>query len=124
VQIKLPSSNLPSLFVELVDLNKYSKDQACLLVRNILDKYAIDELHPILKSAFDIVTEEKSRAIEERRAAFVRTTTANRARSRATSNLPIEQSTSIGISGFVDIGREGAGSVGGALAGQCGDREY
>jgi hypothetical protein len=110
-------------FVELVDFSKYSKDQACLLVRNILDKYAIDELHPILKSAFDIVTEEKSRAVEERRAAFVRTTTANRVRSRAT-NLPIEQSTSFGISGFVDIGREGAGSVGGALAGQCGDREY
>ena len=91
-------------FVELVDFNKYSKDQACLLVRNILDKYAINELHPILKSAFDIVTEEKSRAVEERRAAFVRTTTANRARSRATSNLTIQQSTSFRISGFVDRG--------------------
>jgi hypothetical protein len=88
-------------FVELVDLTKYSKDQACLLVRNILDKYAIEELHPILKLAFDTVTEERSRTIEEeRRSSFLRATAAKRARSRGTSNLAVEQSTSFGISGL------------------------
>lgn len=86
-------------FVELVEFKTYSKDQVCLLVRNILEKYAIEELHPVLKSAFDIVTEEWSKLIQGRRtAAFAQASAAARARSRGTPDLPIEDSTSFGIS--------------------------
>ena len=87
-------------FVELVEFNKYSKDQVCLLVRNILEKYAIQELHPVLKSSFHIVTDEKRRLVEDRRATFVKASAANRARSRGISNATIEHSSSFGFSGL------------------------
>jgi hypothetical protein len=86
-------------FVELVEFRTYSKDQVCLLVRNILEKYAIGELHPILKSAFDTVTEERSRSIQEKRkTAFAQATAAARARSRGTLQVPPEDSASFGLS--------------------------
>ncbi|KAI9842299.1 MAG: hypothetical protein M1837_007369 [Sclerophora amabilis] len=37
----------------------YNKDQACLLVRNILDKYASEKLHPILKGVFETVSKRE-----------------------------------------------------------------
>lgn len=85
-------------FVEFVEFRAYSKDQVCLLTRNILEKYAIEELHPILKSAFDTVTDEWSRSIQERRNTFAQATAAGRARSRGTPNRPVEDSTSFGLS--------------------------
>lgn len=86
-------------FVELVKFNEYSKDQVCLLVRNILEKYAIKELHPVLKSSFQIVTDEKRSSVEDRRATFAKASAAARARSRGISNATIEHS-SFGFSGL------------------------
>lgn len=86
-------------FVELVQFRSYTKDQVCLLVRKILEQYAVDELHPILKSAFDTVTQEHGRSIQEKRsAAFVRASAAHRARSRGSPSLPLDGSTSFGLS--------------------------
>jgi hypothetical protein len=88
-------------FVELVELKGYSKDQVCLLVRKILEKYAIQELHPILKLAFDTVTDEHSRATQaKRRADFARATADQRARSRRTLSVPIDDAASFGLSGL------------------------
>ena len=44
--------NLAYGFDELSWLEEYSKDQACHLVKNILDGYAIEELHGRIHIAF------------------------------------------------------------------------
>ena len=41
---------------ELPPLSKYGRDQACLLIRSILDCYAVKELHGILKETFTEVS--------------------------------------------------------------------
>jgi hypothetical protein len=68
-------------FVNALHLRSYSKTQVCLLLRKILEDYAIKELHPILKSAFDIVTKEYSRETwGKHRADFAQTTSAPRSK--------------------------------------------
>lgn len=93
------STSLQYHFVELADLPRYSKDQVCLLVRRILEEYAIKELHPILKSAFEDVTSEYRRDVMKRKADEVQKAAATkRARNRRTPSLLPNVTTSFGLS--------------------------
>ncbi len=47
------------LFDELLPLQRYTKDQACLLVKTIVAEYAAKELHSLLKTAFKEVTKQQ-----------------------------------------------------------------
>lgn len=48
------------LFDELLPLQRYTKDQACLLIRTTVAEYAAKKLHPLLKTAFKEVTKQES----------------------------------------------------------------
>ncbi len=48
------------LFDELLPLQRYTKDQACLLIKTTVAEYAAKELHPLLKTAFKEVTKQES----------------------------------------------------------------
>jgi hypothetical protein len=83
-------------FVEFAEFTEYTKDEVCVLLRRILEKYAIEKLHPLLKSAFDTITGEHGKSVQERQrrsAAFARESAANRARSRASSTFAVNEST-------------------------------
>jgi hypothetical protein len=70
--VKLPTGGgaLCFQFDELRHLDRYTRDQACLLIKAIMTDYAAKELHPILKSTFaEIVTQEDERIASKRKAA-------------------------------------------------------
>ena len=46
-------------FDELFNLPQYTRDQVCLLLNSLLKKYAVEELHPILKETFEIVIKKQ-----------------------------------------------------------------
>jgi len=48
------------LFDELLPLQRYTKNQACLLIKTTVAEYAAKELHPLLKIAFKEVTKQES----------------------------------------------------------------
>jgi len=48
------------LFDELLPLQRYTKNQACLLIKTTVAEYAAKELHPLLKTAFKEVTKQES----------------------------------------------------------------
>jgi len=51
------------LFDELLSLQRYTKNQACLLIKTIMAEYAAKELHSLLKTAFKKVTKQESEQI-------------------------------------------------------------
>ena len=56
-------------FVDLLPLQRYTKDQACLLVRTTVTEYAEKQLHPILKATFkEVVAQEKEQIAAKRKA--------------------------------------------------------
>jgi len=70
--VKLPSGGgaLSFQFDEFRPLDRYTRDQACLLIKAIIADYAAKELHPILKSTFaENVTQEDERIASKRKAA-------------------------------------------------------
>lgn len=94
-----PVTVLQYHFEEVVHINRYSKNQACLLIKKVLQDYAIKELHPLLKSAFDTVTEEYSKEIMRKRSTqFARTTATARAQRRASTPIPEQNTQSFGLS--------------------------
>lgn len=50
--------SLVFLYDELLTLYRYSRDEACLLIRNILVEYGVTELHGILKDTFEEVSRQ------------------------------------------------------------------
>ena len=93
-----PRTLLQYHFTEVADLRRYSKDEACLLVRKILESYAIKELHPILKSAFDTVTAKHEEEIQKKRKADLEQKATKRPRNRQTPSLPLDATSSFGLS--------------------------
>lgn len=68
--VKLPTSGgaLGFQFDEFSPLDRYTKDQACLLIHTILTDYAATELHPLLKTAFvEVVDQEDERVASKRK---------------------------------------------------------
>lgn len=68
--VKLPSrgGDLSFQFDEFRPSDRYTKDQACLLIKTILNDYAAKELHSILKSTFaEIVKQEDERVTSKRK---------------------------------------------------------
>ncbi|KAH6678696.1 hypothetical protein B0J14DRAFT_583272 [Halenospora varia] len=81
--IKLPTEGgaLSFGFDELRPLDRYTKDQACLLIQAIITDYAAKELHPTLKSTFaEIVNQEDERIASKRKAALAGASSSKRAR--------------------------------------------
>ena len=65
---QLAEGNIGFRFDEFSPLGRYSKDQACLLIKTILTDYAAQELHPALTAAFaEIVKQEDERVISKRK---------------------------------------------------------
>ena len=65
----MPSTtSLTYHFDDIVTINGYSRDQACLLFKNVLIEYGEKELYGILKATFEEVSrqEDESKQIEER----------------------------------------------------------
>jgi hypothetical protein len=80
---KLPTGGgaLCFQFDEFRALDRYTKDQACLLIKAIMTDYAAKELHPTLKSAFaEIVTQEDGRITSKRKAAQAGASSSKRTR--------------------------------------------
>lgn len=68
-------------FDEYKPLARYTKDQACLLIRTILSDYATPELYPTLKAAFvEITSQEDERVANKRKAGAKRSPSTKRAR--------------------------------------------
>lgn len=81
--VKLPTERgaLTFLFDEFEPLGRYTKDQACLQIRTILNDYAKKELHPVLQSTFtELVTQEDERIRSKRKAAVTRDSSSKRTR--------------------------------------------
>ena len=65
---QLANGNIGFRFDEFCPLGRYSKDQACLLIKSILIDYAAAELHPILYTTFvEIVKQEDERVKSKRK---------------------------------------------------------
>ncbi len=65
---QLADGNIGFRFDEFSPLGRYSKDQACLLVKTILNNYAAQELHRELKAAFtEVVKQEDERVMSKRK---------------------------------------------------------
>jgi hypothetical protein len=81
VQLPTGGGALGFHFDEFSPLGRYSKDQACLLIKTILTDYAVEELHPTLKSTFvDVVNQEDERVASKRKADAMRNSSSKRAR--------------------------------------------
>jgi hypothetical protein len=81
--VKLPSGGgaLCFQFDEFRPLDRYTRDQACLLVKVIINDYAAKELYLILKSTFaSIVTQEDEQIASKHKAALARASSSKRAR--------------------------------------------
>jgi hypothetical protein len=66
--IPVPTTNALSYhFDDIATINGYSRDQACLLFKNVLIEYGKNELHGILKSTFEEVSrqEDMSKEMED-----------------------------------------------------------
>jgi hypothetical protein len=81
--VKLPSGGgtLCFQFDEFRLLDCYTRDQACLLIKVIINDYAAKELYPILKSTFaSIITQEDEQIASKREAALARASSSKRTR--------------------------------------------
>jgi hypothetical protein len=81
--VKLPTVGeaLSFQFDEFSPLGRYTKDQACLLIHTILNDYAAEELHPLLKTAFDeVVSQEDERVACKRKIDTARNNSSKRAK--------------------------------------------
>ena len=106
-----PSENIPLtyLFDEIVSINGYSRDQACLLFKNVLIEYGEKELYGILKSTFEEVSrqEDKSKEIAnrllqgKRKPDTIPSTSSKKARSvQGAAESPLDVTSSFGASGL------------------------
>jgi hypothetical protein len=80
---RLPTANgaLKFQFDEFSPLDRYTRDQACLLINTILTNYATPELHPTLKAAFvEIVNQEDERVATKRKGGPKRSPSTKRSR--------------------------------------------
>lgn len=81
VQLSTGGGVLGFHFDEFSSLARYTKDQACQLIQTILNDYAANELHPILKSTFvEVVKQEDERVAGKRKADGIRDFSSKRAR--------------------------------------------
>jgi hypothetical protein len=97
--VKLPSrgGDLSFQCDELRPSGRYTKDQACLLIKSILDDYAAKELHSILKSTFaEIVKQEDERVMSKRKVAP--TVASSSKRTRRNGNALLNTGQSFGMS--------------------------
>ena len=67
--VKRSDGTLSFQFDELRPLNRYTKDQACVLIQSILVDYAAKELHSTLKKAFREVISQRLEEISSKRSA-------------------------------------------------------
>ena len=68
-------------FDQFRPLSRYTKDQACSLIRTILTEYSVKDLHPILKSAFStIIIQENQRIASKRKQTPADTSSSKRIR--------------------------------------------
>lgn len=86
------NGSLKYLFDELSPLSEYTKDQSCLLIRSILDEYAIKELHKLLKDTFKEVSRQEHERVETKRKAQ------NRGRASKRPRVDGQESASFGAS--------------------------
>ena len=65
---QLADGNIAFRFDEFSPLERYTKDRACLLIKSILNDYAAQELHPMLRAAFtEIIKQEDERVVSKRK---------------------------------------------------------
>ena len=76
----------------------YKKDEACVLISNILRHYAVDELFPFLKSIFRVVVEGEDEEVQigKRKASASQIAAAKRPRQSRTSSQNTTQGESSG----------------------------
>ena len=108
--ISLPeASSLSYHFDEIVSINGYTRDQACLLFKNVLIEYGKKELHGILKATFEEVSrqEDESKEMEDeqlqgkRKADPVINVSSKKVRSiQEAAESPIDVTSSFGASGL------------------------
>jgi hypothetical protein len=103
------NSSLNYHFDDVISFNAYNRDQACLLVRNILTEYGEKELHGILQATFEEVSrqEEESKQIEDekqqskRKAGPESNVAPKRFRPiQETAGQPVDPTSSFGASGL------------------------
>ena len=74
-------------FDDFIPLERYTKDQACLLFKTTVTEYAAKELHPILKEAFrEVTSQESAQVINKRKANLQRI--ADSKRTKRQNSLP------------------------------------
>jgi hypothetical protein len=108
--VLLPTTNSLSYhFDDIVSINGYSRDQACLLFRNALIEYGKKELYGILKSTFEEVSrqEDESKEMEDgqllskRKADPALNVSSKKVRSvQEAAESPIDVTSSFGASGL------------------------
>ena len=85
-------------FDELLPLKRYTKDQACLLIRTIATEYAANELHPLLLEIFKKVTTQETERVQFKRKADLQRNSSTK-RARRQNSIP-QTGQSFGISGL------------------------
>lgn len=89
----LEGGDISYRFQEFWPLNRYSKNQACQLIKTILNDYAAEELHPILQSVFaEIIKREQERVKSKGKAEIARATSSKRVRKNQDTEEPNGQS--------------------------------
>ncbi|KAL9096789.1 MAG: hypothetical protein Q9165_001277 [Trypethelium subeluteriae] len=92
---RLADDSIAFRFAEYRPLDRYDRDQACVLVSSILKNYAAEELHSTLKAAYDeVIRQEDARVVSKRKANAARNTDAKRSRTSG----DIDPNTSLGMS--------------------------
>jgi hypothetical protein len=97
--VKLPSGGGTLCFQldEFRLLDRYTRDQACLLIKAIINDYAAKELYPILKSTCaNIITQEDEQIASKRKAAVARASSSKRSRRDRSDVLHTGQSFGMG----------------------------
>lgn len=78
---QLEDGDISYRFEEFWPLARYSRNEACQLIKTILNDYAAAELHPILHSVFaEITKRERERVKSKRKAEIARATSSKRVR--------------------------------------------
>ena len=75
-------------FDDFIPQGRYTKDQACLLVKTTVNEYAAKELHPILKKSFMEVTSQESDQVQFKRQRTALQRDASSKRTRRQNSMP------------------------------------
>jgi hypothetical protein len=94
--VQLANGNLSFHFDEPFSLAGYNRNQACQLIKTILDDYAAKTLHPALKNAFRCVVQQEDERLSSKRKARGRSNSAKRVRRSANNIQGTGQSFAMG----------------------------